>query len=78
MEAKRKIKFKQFSPRCVVLSTALITCYGLSGAISVLGLLLPDIWVWLSYHNVSCSVSETSVVLHGTASMNSPYVHVTL
>ena len=53
--------------RGMVLSTALLTCYCLSGAISVLGLLLSDIWVWLSYHNVSCNVSETSVVLPGPA-----------
>ena len=46
--------------------------------ISVLFLLLPNVWVWLSYHNVSCNVSETSVVLPGPASMNPLNVHITL
>ena len=40
-------------------------------AISVLVLLLPDIWVCLFYYNISCSVSETSVVL---PSMNPPNI----
>ena len=65
------------SPWCMVLSTALWTCYCLSGAISVLGLLLSDVWVWLSYHNISSNVSETSVVLPGPASMNPTNHHVT-
>ena len=65
-------------PQCMVLSTALITCYCLLEAISIIVLLLPDIWVWLSYQNVSCNVSETSVVLPGPASVNPPNVHATL
>ena len=59
-------------------SIALITCYCQSVAISVIVLLLPSVWVWLSYHNVSCSNSEISVVLPGPASMNPPDIHVIL
>ena len=34
--------------------------------------------VCLAYYNVSCNVSETSVVLPGPASMNPPNIHITL
>ena len=66
------------SPHCMVLSFVFLICNCLSAAISVLVLLLPDIWVWLSCSNVSCNVSEISVVLPGPASMNPPNVRVTL